>query len=215
MPTFLLIRHGENEYVAKGRLAGRLPGVHLNENGKKQADAVAKAFAKAPIKAVYSSPMERCVETAKPLAVALDLEIVHRAGLIEVDFGEWQDKTLKQLRRRKLWKVVQANPSRMQFPGGETFANAQQRIVQDVETMAQEHGPKDLIACFSHSDLIKLVVSYYLGQPVDLFQRIMIAPASISTLHLGDMGAQIINVNHSAANNSLPHHKSKPKKKPE
>ncbi len=213
MPTFLLIRHGENEYVAKGRLAGRLPGVHLNENGKKQADAVAKAFAKAPIKAVYSSPMERCMETAQPLAAALDLEIVPRVGLIEVDFGEWQDKTLKQLRRRKLWKVVQANPSRMQFPGGETFANAQQRIVQDVETLTQEHDPKDLIACFSHSDLIKLVVSYYLGQPVDLFQRIMIAPASISTLHLGDMGAQIINVNHSAANNPLPHHKSKSKKK--
>ncbi len=214
MPTFLLIRHGENEYVAKGRLAGRLPGVHLNENGKKQADAVAKTFVKAPIKAVYSSPMERCMETAKPLAAALDLEIVPRMGLIEVDFGKWQDKTLKQLRRRKLWKVVQANPSRMQFPGGETFANAQQRIVQDVETLAQEHGPKDLIACFSHSDLIKLVVSYYLGQPVDLFQRIMIAPASISTLHLGDMGAQIINVNHSAANYSLHHHKLKPKKKP-
>jgi probable phosphoglycerate mutase len=213
MPTFLLIRHGENEYVAKGRLAGRLPGVHLNENGKKQADAVAKAFAKAPIKAVYSSPMERCMETAQPLAAVLDLEIVPRVGLIEVDFGEWQDKTLKQLRRRKLWKVVQANPSRMQFPGGETFANAQQRIVQDVETLTQEHGPKDLIACFSHSDLIKLVVSYYLGQPVDLFQRIMIAPASISTLHLGNMGAQIINVNHSAAKNPLPHHKSKPKKK--
>ena len=88
MPTFLLIRHGENEYVAKGRLAGRLPGVHLNENGKKQAEAVAKAFAKAPIKAVYSSPMERCMETAQPLAAVLDLEIVPRVGLIEVDFGE-------------------------------------------------------------------------------------------------------------------------------
>jgi probable phosphoglycerate mutase len=213
MPTFLLIRHGENEYVAKGRLAGRLPGVHLNENGKMQAEAVAKTLGRMPIKALYSSPMERCMETAQPLAAALDLEIIPRQGLIEVDFGGWQDKTLKQLRRRKLWKVVQANPARMRFPEGETFASAQQRIVQELETLVGEHRPKDLIACFSHSDLIKLALGYYLGQPIDLFQRIMIAPASISTLHLGEMGAQIVNLNHSAAVYSFPQHQPKTKKK--
>ena len=214
MATFLLIRHGENEYVAKGRLAGRLPGVHLNENGKKQAEAVAKAFMKAPIKAVFSSPMERCMQTAQPLAAALGLEVNASQGLIEVDFGSWQDKTLKQLQRRKLWKVVQANPSRMQFPEGETFPNAQQRIVQTLESLTKEFESKDLIACFSHSDLIKLAVSFYLGQPIDLFQRIMIAPASVSTLHLGEVGAQIINVNHQVDNLSFHQHKSKPKKKP-
>jgi probable phosphoglycerate mutase len=213
MPSILLIRHAENEYVAKGRLAGRLPGVHLNENGKQQADAVAKALGKAPIKVVYSSPMERCMETAQPLSAALGLETVPRKGLIEVDFGDWQDKTLKQLRRRKLWKVVQRNPSRMRFPGGETFANAQQRIVQELETLSLEHSPKDLIACFSHSDLIKLAVSYYIGQPIDLFQRIMIAPASITTLHLGEMGVQIINVNHGAGKFPFSQHKSKPENK--
>jgi probable phosphoglycerate mutase len=212
MPTILLVRHGENEYVAKGRLAGRLPGVHLNDNGRKQAEAVAKALGKAPIRAVYSSPMERCMETAHPLAAALGLEIIPLDGVIEVDFGDWQDKTLKQLRRRKLWKVVQANPARMCFPGGETFADAQLRIVQTIEGLAQKH-PKDLIACFSHSDLIKLVISYYLGQPLDLFQRIMIAPASVSTLHLGEMGAQIVNVNHSPASLPLPHQKPKGKSK--
>jgi probable phosphoglycerate mutase len=211
MTTILLIRHGENEYVAKGRLAGRLPGVHLNENGKMQAEAVAQAFAKAPIKAVYSSPMERCMETAQPLAATLNFDVLPREGLLEVDFGDWQDKTLKQLRRRKLWKIVQGNPARMQFPGGETFANAQQRIVQELETLAQKHRPKDLIACFSHSDLIKLALSYYLGQPIDLFQRIMITPASVSTLHLGEMGAQIINVNHRSANLQFPSRKRKGK----
>jgi probable phosphoglycerate mutase len=213
MPTFLLIRHAENEYVAKGRLAGRLPGVHLNQNGKKQAETLAANLANIPIKRIYASPMERCLETAQPLAAAIGKEVIPRDGLIEVDFGKWQDKTLKQLRRRKLWKVVQANPARMQFPGGESFANAQQRIVQELETLVQKHNPKDIIACFSHSDLIKLAVSYHLGQPVDLFQRIMISPASISTLHLGEMGAQIININHSAAKSLFAHHKSKPKKK--
>lgn len=211
MTTILLIRHGENEYVAKGRLAGRLPGVHLNDKGRQQADAVAQALGKAPITAVYSSPMERCMQTAQPLAAALELDVIPLEGVIEVDFGEWQDKTLKQLRRRKLWKIVQANPSRMCFPGGETFAGAQQRIVQALESLNQQH-PQELIACFSHSDLIKLAVSYYLGQPLDLFQRIMITPASISTLHLGETGAQIINVNHHAARLAFPQHKPKSKK---
>jgi probable phosphoglycerate mutase len=213
MTMILLIRHGENEYVAKGRLAGRLPGVHLNENGKKQAEAIAQALASAPIKAIYSSPMERCMETAQPLAAALDLDVMPRDGLLEVDFGDWQDKTLKQLRRRKLWKIVQGNPARMQFPGGETFANAQQRIVQELESLVQAHSSKELIACFSHSDLIKLALSYYLGQPIDLFQRIMITPASVSTLHLGEMGAQVININHNAANLHVPSHKRKGKSK--
>lgn len=199
MPTILLIRHGENEYVAKGRLAGRLPGVHLNEKGQKQARSVAKAFADAPIKAIYASPMERCLETAQPLAEAMGVAVRPRKGLLEVDFGKWQDKTLQQLRRRKLWQTVQSNPSRMRFPGGETFVNAQQRIIQDLEKLARKHKPQDLIACFSHSDLIKLALSYYLGQPLDLFQRIVIAPASVSTLYLGEMGAQVRNINHRAA----------------
>jgi len=128
MPTILLIRHGENEYVAKGRLAGRLPGVHLNERGRQQAEAVADFLSKAPIKAIYSSPLERCVETAQPLSERLGLPVILRDNLLEIDFGDWQNKTLKQLRRRKLWKVVQGNPARMQFPEGETFANAQVRV---------------------------------------------------------------------------------------
>jgi probable phosphoglycerate mutase len=212
MPTILLIRHGENQYVAKGRLAGRLPGVHLNDHGERQAKEVAKALTGLSIKAVYSSPMERCMETAQPLAKALEQKVYPRQGLIEVDFGKWQDKTLKELSQRKLWKVVQSNPSRMKFPKGETFSEAQQRIVQELEELAKSHAPKDLIACFSHSDLIKLAISYYLGQPLDLFQRIMIAPASVSTIHLGEMGAQIVNVNMSAAKRPFSHQKSKKKK---
>jgi probable phosphoglycerate mutase len=196
MPTILLIRHAENEYVAKGRLAGRQPGVHLNENGNNQAAALAEALGKAPIKAVYASPLERCLETAQPLAVALGLEVVPREGLLEIDFGDWQNRTLKQLRRRKLWKVVQGNPARMQFPEGETFASAQVRVVEELETLSKIHSPKDLVACFSHADVIRLAVAYYIGTPLDLFQRIAVSPASISTLHLGDFGARVLNVNH-------------------
>ncbi len=210
MPTILLIRHGENEYVAKGRLAGRLHGVHLNETGLKQAEAIAELLAKTPIKAVYSSPLERCMETSQPLAEKLNLVVIPREGLLEIDFGDWQNKTLKQLRRRKLWKVVQSNPARMKFPEGETFASAQVRITNELESLSKKHNPKDLIACFSHSDIIRLALAYYLGTPLDLFQRIAVSPASINTIHLGDFGARVIHVNHSTSF-TFPDHKAKSK----
>jgi probable phosphoglycerate mutase len=212
MPTILLIRHAENEYVAKGRLAGRLAGVHLNENGRKQAETLAEALAKAPIKAVYASPLERCLETAQPLAEVLKLEVVPREGLLEIDFGDWQNRTLKQLRRRKLWKVVQGNPARMQFPQGETFANAQIRVVNELEALSKAHQPKDLIACFSHADLIRLAVAYYIGTPLDLFQRIAVSPASISALHLGEFGARVLNVNFTVSLGFPEHQRKKGKK---
>lgn len=204
MTTILLIRHGENEYVARGRLAGRLPGVHLNGNGKKQALALAEALQHAPIKKVYASPLDRTIETARPIAEALKMEVTPEPGLLELDVGDWQDKTLKQLSRRKLWKTVQQAPSRVRFPNGETFANAQQRIVEAIETLSQMHKPDDLIVCVSHSDIIKLALAYYLGLPLDFFQRLVVAPASISTLHMGESWARVVNINH-GVNFGFPH----------
>jgi probable phosphoglycerate mutase len=199
MPTIYLIRHGENDYVKKGKLAGRLPGVHLNEKGLAQAEALAEQLKEAPIKAIYSSPLERTQETAKPLARVLGLPVVARPGLNEVDFGTWQDKTLKQLRRRKLWPLIQHSPSRARFPEGESFAEAQLRIASELEALNHQHRPKDLIVVFSHSDMIKLAVAYFTGVSLDLFQRLMIFPASITTLHLGSGGAYLINMNTTAA----------------
>lgn len=198
MPTILLIRHGENDYVKKGKLAGRLPGVHLNEAGRKQAEELVKTLENAPLKAIYSSPLERAMETAAPLALARGLEVVSRMGLLEVDFGEWQDKTLKSLQKLDLWKVVQGRPSMMQFPGGETFAVAQQRIVQELIALAGMYAPHEVIACFSHSDLIKLAVAYFMGMPLDLFQRVMIGTASITTFHFHDNFAVISHLNYYA-----------------
>jgi probable phosphomutase (TIGR03848 family) len=195
MPTILLIRHGDNEYVAKGRLAGRLPGVLLNDDGRHQSEMLAKALAKAPLKAIYSSPLERCIETATPLARALGLQVIPRLGLQEIDFGGWQDKTLKQLQRRKLWRTVQRYPSRVRFPDGESFVEAQTRIVTEIEELCARHKPKDMIACFSHSDAIKLALAYYLGLSLDLFQRLVISPASVSTIHIHEEGVRILNMN--------------------
>ena len=195
MPTILLIRHGENQYVRKGKLAGRLPGVRLNEKGQQQAEAVAKYLENMPIKAVYSSPLERTMETAKPIAAVHKLKIIKRPGLIEMDYGGWEDKSLKQLRRRKLWKTVQNAPSRMRFPDGESFVEAQQRIATELESLLGMHKDKDLIVCVGHSDMIKLALAYHMGLALDNFQRIVVSPASISTIHLNANHSIIANVN--------------------
>ena len=195
MTTILLIRHGENEYVKTGRLAGRLPGVHLNEKGQEQARKLAEALGEAPIKAMYSSPLDRTMETAAPLAEALNLAVVPRQGLIELDMGRWQDRKIKKLAKKKSWSTVQNRPSMFRFPGGETFVEAQQRIVSELDAIRRMHDPKDVVVCVGHSDMIKLALSFFLGQHIDLFQRIMIAPASISTLYLSKDRAMIINMN--------------------
>lgn len=195
MPTILLIRHGENDYVKQGKLAGRLPGVHLNETGRQQSQQLAERLAKAPLKALYASPLERALETAAPLAQALGLEVQIRPGLLETDIGAWTGEPLKALRRTRAWKTVQLAPSRFCFPQGETFAASQQRIVSELEALCQLHQPKDLIACVSHADPIKLAVAYYLGMPLDHFQRLSISPASITALQLGENSSTLLSLN--------------------
>ena len=196
MPLFLLIRHGENDYVRKGRMAGRMPGVHLNKKGRSQAEALAARLGQAPIKAVYSSPLERALETAGPLANALGLVVVPRPGLIETDIGEWQDQRVKGLSRLKIWRVVQQHPSIFRFPGGESFAEGQHRITQELAALAAQHDPKDLVACVSHADPIKLAVAFYIGLPLDLFQRLAVSPGSVTALHLGEGGAFLMTLNY-------------------
>jgi probable phosphoglycerate mutase len=195
MAFILLIRHGENEYVKKGRLAGRLPQIHLNENGRQQAQAVADKLKDAPVIAVYSSPLERAMETAAPISQALNLEIIVRQGLIETDYGEWTDRTLKGLSRLKLWRTVQHAPGMMRFPGGESFFNAQVRIATDLLQLANQHDQKELIICVSHADPIKLAVAYFIGLPLDLFQRLHVSPGSITTLFVGEAEARLLSLN--------------------
>ena len=194
MPIILLIRHGENEYTRTGKLAGWLEGVHLNEHGQKQAEAIAQRLSKAPIIAIYSSPLERARETAAPLAKAKGLRVRIEAGLGEVRYGEWTGQSLKRLARTRLWRVVQQQPSQMEFPEGETFRAVQARAVDAIEKIAREH-PKDLVAAFSHGDVIKLVVAHYLGAPIDLFQRIIINTASITMLNLGQSHPTLVKLN--------------------
>jgi len=195
MPIFLLIRHGETDYNKKMHIAGRLPNVHLTRKGHQQAQLLADKLHAAPIKAIYSSPLERTLETAEPLAKALNMEIIPMSGLLETDCGEWQGQSVKKLRRMKIWQSVQQHPALFHFPGGESIAECQHRMVQMIESVRQKYSEHDLLACFSHADPIKQVVAYYLGLPLDNFQRLSIDVASITALLITDSGSRLIMLN--------------------
>jgi len=205
MTIILLIRHGENDYVKEQRLPGRKSGIHLNKKGQAQAKAIAEKLKGAPIKAVYSSPLERTMETAKPIAKALDLIVISRQGLIETNVGDWQGKKIKNLRRLKIWPKVQLNPSRFRFPGGERIDDAQHRFVEEIEFLAEKHDPGDVLVCVSHADPIKLVVAYYIGLPLDMYQRLSVSPGSITALNVGEFGCQLLFMNYDLSLNFAKH----------
>lgn len=185
MTTILLIRHAVNDFVKTGKLAGWTPGVHLNDEGQKQAEALGERLKDAPIKHIYASPLERTMETAQAIQKHHpSLTIEHNTELAEVKYGDWEGASIAALRTRKMWQVVQEYPSRAVFPNGETMRGVQTRAVNEVERLVQKH-PREMIIVVSHADLIKMVLAHYLGMHLDNFQRIVISPASINTLHLG------------------------------
>jgi broad specificity phosphatase PhoE len=194
MPTLLLIRHGDNDYLAKNKLPGHLPGIHLNKHGNEQSSLLAESLSSMPIKAIFCSPLERAIETATPLAKSMKLEIQIRPGLIDGDVGEWAGRSWKVLRRNKLWKIIQQSPSRFQFPGGESFVQIQARVVACLDEIV-EADKKEMVAVFFHADPIKLAIAHYLGLPVDNFQRLTIASGSISIMNMTGSNGQLLAMN--------------------
>jgi probable phosphomutase (TIGR03848 family) len=185
MTHFLLIRHAVNDFVKTGKLAGWTPGVHLNDEGKAQAEALGKRLAETPIKQLYSSPLERTMETAEAIRQHHpNLEIKQNSELGEVRYGDWEGMEISKLSGRKMWQVVQQYPSRASFPNGETMRGVQVRAVNEIEALVNAH-PQETVAIVTHADLIKMVLAHFLGMHLDEFQRIVIAPASISSLMLG------------------------------
>ncbi len=195
MPILLLIRHGENDYSKTGRLAGRLPGVALNERGRQQAEELGKALAQAPFEAVYSSPLERAMQTAEPIARVRGLKVVPAPGLLEANVGQWQGKSIRRLAMTKYWRVVQGAPSRARHPGGESFAETQVRVVAALDEICARHKDRSLIACVFHSDPIKLAVAHYIGLPLDHFQRLGCDTGSVTMLAIGTTSAHLIWLN--------------------
>lgn len=192
--NLLLIRHAQNDWVGK-KLAGWTPDVHLNEDGRAQAEALARRLAGVPLAAVYSSPLERTLETARPLAEAHGLSLQVREQLGETRFGRWTGRSLKELEAEDLWPIIQVYPGGARFPGGESLREVQVRIVAELEAIRDAHGDQT-VAVVSHSDPIKMAVAYYLGLPLDLFQRLVVSPASVTAFSFARFGPRLVVMNH-------------------
>lgn len=175
-----------------------MPGIDLNNLGHQQAVEAAALLSPLSLSAIYSSPMERTMQTAAPLAAVTGLAVDPLPGLLEVDYGEWTGQEYRALRKTDLWKVVQQRPSRARFPGGEAVREAQARVVATIEELSARHA-RDTIAAYSHSDMIKLAVAHYVGMPLDMYQRTNVGPGSITALHLGDGGAMLVRLGATAS----------------
>lgn len=193
MTTFLLIRHGLTDAVGK-TITGRLPGVRLNEIGRKQADELYARLGRWKIDAIYSSPLERALETAAPTARRLKLDVTRSELLSEVDFGEWSGKSLDELGQLQAWKLYNTFRSSTRAPGGEMMLEVQARMVEQLNRCAREHPDKTL-ALFSHADAIRAALVHFLGMPIDLLHRIEVRPASINVVRLAEWGPQVLLVN--------------------
>lgn len=192
--TVLFVRHGQTPTTGK-KLPGRAPGLHLAPKGIEQAEAAgARIAALAKVTAIYASPMERTQETAAPIARACGLRTRTHKGLIEADFGSWTGKNLSALRKLPEWKTVQSYPSGFRFPKGESFPEMQTRMTGAITELVAKH-PGETIVAVSHADTIKAALADAQGTPLDLFQRIVVSPCSISAVTYTATGPIVLSVN--------------------
>ena len=196
MSTTLLIRHGRTAANRQGVLAGRSPGVRLDGVGRRQARSLGARLRAVPLAVVVHSPLERCEQTARAItdARADDLETVPDERLNECDYGLWSGQPLRALSERPLWQDVQRQPSTVTFPGGESLAAMAERSVTAVRDWAARH-PDGVVAVVTHGDVIKAVLSDALAQPFDEFQRIVVAPGSVSIVTLDGGRTAVVGVN--------------------
>ncbi len=191
----LLVRHGKTPTTGD-ELPGRTPGLHLADLGKQQAQAAADRIAAlgSVVTAVYASPLERTRETAAPIAKALGLKVKRHRGLLELDVGDWTGRKLKDLSKAPEWKTVQKYPSGFTFPGGESFTSMNARINDTMTALAAQHQGETIV-CVSHADPIRALVATAMGTHLDLFQRVVVSPCSISGVLFTAEGPVVLTVN--------------------
>ncbi len=186
MATLALVRHGVT--AATGKRAGGRTDASLTDDGAAQAAAVAERLARQRITAVHTSPIARARETAEVIAAHAEVDVFELEGVQELDHGRWTDRSLKQMARTKHFEHVVRTPGRVALPDGESFVAAQGRAVRAIEGLIADHRSDARLVVVSHADIIKLLVAHYAGIPIDLFQRLVVAPASISRLELAKRG---------------------------
>jgi probable phosphoglycerate mutase len=186
MARLLMIRHAPTPATGRS-LTGRLPGHSLSDSGQEMANALGERLSGVALHAIYSSPLERTRQTAEAIAARQPgrtaRPVTDHAGLLEVDYGDWSGRSLRSLYKLAAWRAVAVAPSRMRFPGGESLLEAQARAVQTCEDLARRNRGKT-IGAVTHADIIKAVASHYLGQPLDMFNRLAVSPASVTVLDL-------------------------------
>jgi probable phosphomutase (TIGR03848 family) len=192
MTTFYLVRHGDTGI--KNRISGRMTGVHLNETGRRQAERLAERFTGIAVESLYSSPVERAVETAQPIAQNLDLTIQIAEAVSEIDYGEWTGKSFDELSLDSGWQSFNVFRSGAQVPGGENILQVQRRFVGWMENVRRDHADGRIVVV-SHQDPIKAVVTYYAGIHIDMFSRFDISNASVTVIRLNDRDASLITLN--------------------
>jgi probable phosphomutase (TIGR03848 family) len=193
MTTLLLVRHGHTDAAGK-RLTGRATGVHLNELGRGQAERLIERLDGVRIDTIVSSPLERCRETAAPLAKARGRAVDVGRAWIEVGYGEWTGRSISQLRRTKLWRRVMFAPSNVRFPGGESLLEVQVRAVDATLDIASRHA-RGTVVVVSHADVIRLLVAHLAGMHADHLQRLSIDTASITAVSISDGFPRLLTVN--------------------
>lgn len=201
MPTVILARHGRSTANTSGVLAGRTKGVHLDDTGKAQATAAGRRLATLPLAAIVTSPLERCRETAALIRKELPDPPPARTdrGVLEVDYGAWSGRALKDLVKEPLWKTVQAHPAAAVFPGGESLAAMSARVVSAVRRLdaevEQEHGPDAIWLLVSHGDPIAAVLADALGMHLDAYQRLVVHPSSLSVVRYSPLRPFVLSTN--------------------
>jgi broad specificity phosphatase PhoE len=196
MTRFLLIRHGDHALLGRQVIAGRQPGISLSDLGREQATNIANDLATLPIDAVYSSPLERAIETASPLAAKLGLEPQIAEEFHEIEFGSWTNRTLTELDQIPEWKHWNGNRSMAFTPAGDSMLAVQTRALKKMSDIAISH---EMVAIFTHGDVIRALLAHFLGTSLDLFYRIEIDPASISVVEQVAQSFQVRCVNESGA----------------
>jgi probable phosphoglycerate mutase len=190
----LLVRHGATPTTGR-ILPGRAPGLHLSEDGERQAERVAERVAPLSPAALYTSPLERAVETAAPTAAATGLDPVEEPGLLECDFGDWTGEALSSVSRHTQWRSLMTAPASFRFPGGESLAELEARVVTTLERLRTIHAGQ-LVVCFSHADPIRAALTFALGAPLDSFHRVNVGTGSISVIRFpSDAAPSVLAVN--------------------
>ncbi len=208
-PTRLvLVRHAVTHHTG-GKLSGRMPGIDLTDIGREQAANAGERLAALAINTIYSSPIERTMQTAEIIAAHHQLPVLPHDGVIEAEYGDWTDCELKDLAKTDEWKVVQAAPSRARFPGGESLMEMQSRMVAALNDIVAVH-PGETTLVVSHADPIKSAIAHFTGVHLDLFQRIHVSPASVTAFQFHPYGVTMLKCNDTGSLDELIAHAPSP-----